>query len=72
VYSRKNTIGAAHKMIQALEEQAHQNGFSAIVLETRAVNTKAVAFYLSCGYRLCPNYGKYIGRTDAACFTKRL
>ncbi len=72
VYARKNSIGAAHKIVLALEKQAQRNGFNTVILETRAVNTKAVSFYLSCNYILCPNYGKYIGRADAVCFTKNL
>lgn len=72
VYARKNSIGAAHKMIQALEEKALQNGFDTILLETRTVNRNAVHFYLSCGYTPCSNYGKYVGRTDAVCFSKKL
>ena len=72
VYSRKNSVGAAYQIVQALETQARQNGFATIVLETRTINAKAVSFYLSNGYDYCPHYGKYVGRTDAVCFAKRL
>ena len=72
VYARPNHFGLAHKIVRCLEEKAIDNGFQKLVLETRKVNEHAVSFYLSCGYSLIPNYGKYIQRRDAICFGKEL
>jgi len=36
------------------------------------VNGRAVAFYERHGYRVIPNYGKYVGREDAVCIGKVL
>ena len=47
-------------------------GYTEAVLETRRVNTHAVAFYLRCGYEAGPVYGRYAGRPEAVCFRKRL
>jgi GNAT superfamily N-acetyltransferase len=72
VYAKKNSVGAARKIIGALETYARKEGFHTVQLETRIVNRHAVQFYLACGYQPCPNYGKYAGRADAICFSKAL
>lgn len=72
IYARKNSVGAARSIIAALEKQARRNGFEEIRLETRTINEHAVRFYSDCGYAPCKNYGKYIGRKDAVCFSKKL
>ena len=33
---------------------------------------EAVRFYLTHGYRVCENYGKYKGREEAICFEKEV
>ena len=45
-------------------------GYKAVWLETRRVNESAVRFYLEQGYQVRPNYGNYIGRSEAICFEK--
>ena len=72
VYARKNTVGAAHRMVSFLEEAAKAMGYTAICLETRLGNEHACQFYRNCGYRMGEHYGKYVGREDAACFWKTL
>jgi len=47
-----------------------QSGFDGITPEMRAIDTKAVPFYLSCGCGARTNYGKCTSSTNAACFTK--
>jgi ribosomal protein S18 acetylase RimI-like enzyme len=61
-------VGAA--VLAHLEAQAA--GYQALWLETRKVNSRAVAFYLKHGYVITPNYGKYVGRDEAVCFSKTL
>lgn len=63
-------VGAA--LLRALEERAALAGCHAVWLETRAVNQRAVRFYLGQGYAVRDNYGPYIGRAEAVCFEKNL
>ena len=72
VYARSNRVGAAAQLLTHLERQAAAMGYTEAVLETRRVNTHAVAFYLRCGYEAGPVYGRYAGRPEAVCFRKRL
>ena len=69
MYARPGS-GAGARLLAFLEREAAQFGYRRLWLETRKVNTKAVAFYLKQGYTEIPNYGKYIGRDDAVCLGK--
>ena len=64
--------GAGIHLLSELERRARAFGYRAIWLETRRVNGRAVAFYERNGYRVIPNYGKYVGREDAVCLGKLL
>jgi ribosomal protein S18 acetylase RimI-like enzyme len=73
MYARPGTgagVGAA--LLAHLERQAVELGYVAVWLETRRINTRAVAFYDKHGYRPIANYGKYVGRLDAICMGKSL
>lgn len=72
VYARPNSQGVGTAIVKALEEKARSFGYSEIVLETRRVNTAAVAFYRKLGYTECENFGKYIGRNEAICMQKTI
>ncbi|MES2018217.1 MAG: GNAT family N-acetyltransferase [Pseudomonadota bacterium] len=72
MYARPGTRGVGAALLAHLESAAFGFGYRALWLETRRVNTRAVAFYLKHGYAAMPNYGKYIGRAEAACFGKSL
>jgi GNAT superfamily N-acetyltransferase len=69
MYARPGS-GAGHLILEALERQAVEFGYSEVWLETRRVNARAVAFYQEHGYRIIPNYGKYVGRAEAVCLGK--
>jgi ribosomal protein S18 acetylase RimI-like enzyme len=71
MYARPGS-GAGRALLAALERQALAFGYTAVWLETRKVNLRAVAFYERHGYRSIPNYGKYAGRDDAVCLGKAL
>ena len=47
-------------------------GYTEAVLETRRVNTHAVAFYLRCGYAEISRYGRYAARPETICLQKSL
>lgn len=72
VYSRANNKGVAHKIVKYLENTAIEMGYKKVHLETRKVNTHAVEFYKSCGYKECLPYGKYKDKNYAVCFSKNL
>lgn len=72
VFSLKNTIGAGHRIVSELESKALSFGYTKVILETRKINSHAVDFYIGCGYKICDNYGKYVGDEKAVCFEKLL
>ncbi len=72
MYAVPGNAGAGSALLAHLEREARHLGYQQVWLETRVVNTHAVAFYEKHGYARMPNYGKYAGRTDAVCFCKRL
>ncbi len=72
MYAKYSGRGIGSAILKTLEQQAIECDYREIWLETRKVNTAAVAFYLRHGYRERPNYGRYIGRNEAVCFEKAL
>ncbi|NHZ95031.1 GNAT family N-acetyltransferase [Massilia sp. CCM 8734] len=72
MFARPGTRGAGAALLAHVEQSAHGFGYRELWLETRKVNTRAVAFYEKHGYRTIPNYGKYVGRDDAVCLGKLL
>ena len=72
MYARLGTRGVGAALLAHLEREAAVFGYRKLWLETRRVNTRAVAFYLTHGYIEIPNYGKYVGRLEAICFGKHL
>jgi len=55
-----------------LENEAVNLRYTNLVLETRVKNESAVHFYQKQGYKVIPNYGKYIDRPEAICLEKSL
>jgi GNAT superfamily N-acetyltransferase len=72
MYAKYAGRGIGSAILQTLEQHAAELGYREIWLETRKVNTVAVAFYTRHGYCIRPNYGKYVGRNEAVCFEKLL
>ncbi|KQQ45929.1 acetyltransferase [Duganella sp. Leaf126] len=72
MYSRGTLPGIGAALLAHLEAKAQQLGYTALRLETRAVNGRAVAFYERHGYRRIANFGRYAGRPEAVCFEKSL
>jgi GNAT superfamily N-acetyltransferase len=70
MYAREKSRGVGGHLISFLEAEAARLGYKRIVLETGTVNEKAVRFYLSNGYSVCENFGKYVGRDDSVCLDK--
>ena len=72
MYSDGSMAGIGAAILAFLEAEAVQLGYTALRLETRLVNARALAFYGHVGYQRIINYGKYAGNPAAACFEKRL
>jgi ribosomal protein S18 acetylase RimI-like enzyme len=72
MFARPGQAGVGSAVLAYLEGEAAALGYRALWLETRLVNTRAVRFYEARGYARIPNYGRYAGRPEAACFEKRL
>ena len=72
IYSAKCGQGIGGTMLRFLEEKASHLGYRRLILETRKVNVNAVNFYLHHGYKICENYGKYIGNEEAGWFEKKI
>ena len=72
MFSKTKGSGVGSVILDYLEKQAVRLGYSALWLETRLVNKRAVAFYEKRGYCRIPNYGKYVNRPEAVCFEKKI
>lgn len=72
MYALHAGAGIGSGILYYLEDAARALGYQQIKLETRRVNQQAVAFYQKQGYVETENYGVYVGRPEAVCFSKRL
>lgn len=72
MFARPGSNGVGATLLAHVEQAARAFGYRALWLETRKVNTRAVAFYEKHGYRTIPNYGNYVGRDEAVCLGKSL
>jgi ribosomal protein S18 acetylase RimI-like enzyme len=72
IYSRQCACGIGTAILQQLEADAAACGYRRLVLETRAINKRAIRFYACNGFRPIERYGAYIGQADARCFEKVL
>ncbi len=72
MYARPGSRGVGSAVLADLEARARSLGYQALWLETRRVNTAAVAFYTRRGYEPIHNYGRYAGRDECVCLGKIL
>lgn len=72
MYAVEKNRGIGKMILLKLEDKAKEFGYLKVVLETRKCNKNAVKFYLSNGYRIIDNYGKYKEMAQAICFEKFL
>lgn len=64
--------GVARALLERLEEEAVDLGYSALWLETGTEQPEAIALYESSGYEPIPNYGAYKDDPRSRCFAKPL
>jgi len=72
MFSVRKVPGIGSALVNFLEIEAKYLGYCEIRLETRRINKRAVTFYQKHGYTQIENYGPYVGRDEAICFSKRL
>ncbi len=72
MFSDRSESGIGGALLTFLEKSAKEMGYIEVRLETRHINYRAVNFYMKNGYVPIENYGLYIGRTEAICFSKAL
>lgn len=72
MFSVNKASGTGTALLRYLEGEAKSLGYNEIRLETRRVNTRAVAFYVKHNYQRIANYGPYVGKDEAVCFSKHL
>jgi ribosomal protein S18 acetylase RimI-like enzyme len=72
MYALPHTRGVGSAVLRHLEAQATAMGYIEFWLETRLVNTRAVAFYEKRGYARIARFGPYVDRPEAVCLGKRL
>lgn len=64
--------GNAAKVLSELEKWATELGYKKCILETGKRQPDAIALYKKKGYKITPNYGKYVGIENSVCFEKQL
>jgi putative acetyltransferase len=64
--------GIAADLIAALESFATSHDIRIVQLETGPLQYAAIRLYERSGYRLIPNFGKYVGDSNSVCYEKAL
>jgi GNAT superfamily N-acetyltransferase len=64
--------GYSAAILTALERMAGECGYTTVWLETRPLQTAAIALYEKGGYVRIPNYGMYEGKKECLCYGKSL
>lgn len=72
MFAKTKAIGVGSEILHYLENHAQKLGYSALWLETRLINKRAVSFYEKKGYHRISNYGKYVNKSEAVCFEKNI
>lgn len=72
MYTRYPGQGIGRAVLAGLEASARAAGYDELWLETRVANPEACRFYQQHGYQRINNFGRYVGRDNAACFGKQL
>jgi putative acetyltransferase len=62
--------GVAADLIGALEDFATTHDIRTVQLETGPLQYAAIRLYERSGYRLIPNFGKYVGDPNSVCYEK--
>ncbi len=72
MFARPGSAGVGAALLAHAEAEALRLGYRAVVLSTRVINTRAVAFYGKQGYAPVTPWGKYVGAAQSICLGKIL
>jgi len=72
MFAKYKSRGIGSVILDNLEKEAKKVGYTELWLETRERNIEACSFYQKHGYRIRPNYGKYVENKEAVCFSKKI
>ena len=72
MFARPGSVGVGAALLAHAEAEARRLGYRAVVLSTRMINTRALAFYRKHGYAPVEPYGKYVGAARSVCLGKLL
>ena len=72
MFARPGSAGVGAALLAHAEAEALRLGYRAVVLSTRMINTRAVAFYGKHGYAPVTPWGKYVGAAQSICLGKIL
>jgi GNAT superfamily N-acetyltransferase len=64
--------GVAQKILNALEQWAHELGHTTCVLETGKNQPEAIQLYKKYGFQIIPNYGQYENVENSVCMKKKI
>lgn len=64
--------GIATKVLELLEEWAHELDFTSMILETGVMQPEAIQLYKKNNYKVIENYGVYNGVKTSVCFQKNI
>ena len=65
-------LGVGRRMLEVLEAQGRELGYSAVRLGSGIHQPEALALYESCGYQRIPPFGEYEDATVCVCYEKAL
>jgi len=68
-YRRK---GISTSLMNCLEDEAHEQGYESLILETSKLLESAHKMYLNLGFEVIPNYGPYKEMDGSLCMQKVL
>lgn len=64
--------GLASDLLDRLETEARETGFTELVLETGPAQIEALALYRASGFRHIPQFGPYVAAPLSVCMAKTL
>ncbi|KQO33329.1 GNAT family acetyltransferase [Flavobacterium sp. Leaf82] len=65
-------LGLAQLVIKELEEEAKNQGFLRMILETLYKQIEAISLYEKVGFLIVDNYEPYIGLSNSICMSKTI
>ncbi|OMQ09773.1 GNAT family N-acetyltransferase [[Flexibacter] sp. ATCC 35103] len=65
-------LGLAQLVIKELEEEAKNQGFANMILETLYKQIEAISLYQKVGFSIVDNYEPYVGLSNSICMGKSI